>query len=531
MQVTCSSLGALLLLLPMVSCASSPSSPSYIGAVVEYRPVTEGRDGLEVAAQNANHLRTIVKKASESSADIIVFPEVGLSSFPANLTGWSTARIREHYYHMASYLPDSRDQVVLCGSSGNYTQALKSVSCAARAFGIYVVVNHYEKVDCRAEQPNCAGDGFLIYNTNVVFDRQGRLIARYRKYNLFFEPGVNVTAAAEISIFDTDFGVRFGQIICNDILYGEPALELASKHGKDVVFSAEWFSELPFLTSVQAHSAWAYANDVNLLSSGFNEPAITNGGSGIYLGRAGISRATIPNVASNVLIVTEIPKVINGQRQPLSNLTRPKAYAFSQSEVPTVWDNVKDFMYKDDFRTYTTELVDPKQLLHERKLCNRGLCCDFKIDVSFNDNLAKQSGKDYYRYRIGVFNGTRLFAGLFTVGIQVCGLFFCRDDTLASCGDRFSPNSSVINPTVFHKIEIKQIVSDRSEYRKTFYLPMTLTANLMPVDYSKIKYQNYLSEIDGTARKLSLRESESQLMAFAIYGRNLANDGANLTKP
>lgn len=113
----------------------------------------------------------------------------------------------------------------------------------------------------------------------MVFDRHGQLIARYRKFNLFFEPGINITSKAELSIFHTDFGVKFGQIICNDILYNNPAREIAKKHGiTDIIFSAEWFSELPFLTSLQTHSAWAYDNDVNLLSSGFNEPAITNGG-------------------------------------------------------------------------------------------------------------------------------------------------------------------------------------------------------------------------------------------------------------
>lgn len=120
-------------------------------------------------------------------------------------------------------------------------------------------------------------------------------------------------------------------------------------------------------------------------------------GSGIYLGKDGIAKASIPNIAANVLIVTEIPKIINGQRQRLINPMKPVIYEFSQSQVPTMWDDAKDFMYKDDFRTYTTEIVDPKQCSRKTNLCNRGLCCEFKIDVSFDEKITNTSGTDYYR--------------------------------------------------------------------------------------------------------------------------------------
>lgn len=86
----------------------------------------------------------------------------------------------------------------------NCHQALQSLSCAAKKYKMYLVINHREKVDCNGTK--CPDDGLLIYNSNVVFDRTGQLIARYRKYNLFGEKGVNTESVANPSTFKTDLG-------------------------------------------------------------------------------------------------------------------------------------------------------------------------------------------------------------------------------------------------------------------------------------------------------------------------------------
>ena len=56
-------------------------------------------------------------------------------------------------------------------------QVLRIMSCAARDAGVYVVINLPEIVPC--EEENCPSDGALFYNTDVAYDRTGRLIARY----------------------------------------------------------------------------------------------------------------------------------------------------------------------------------------------------------------------------------------------------------------------------------------------------------------------------------------------------------------
>jgi predicted amidohydrolase len=142
---------------------------------------------------------------------------------------------------------------------------------------MYITINHREKYDCVGE--NCPDDGLLIYNTNVVFDRNGEVIARYRKFNLFGEHDTNKTSEPIISTFETDFGVTFGQIICFDIMFKTPTLNHVRDLGiRDIVFSVHWYSELPYLFATQLQTGWAFANDVNLLASGHNNPLSASGG-------------------------------------------------------------------------------------------------------------------------------------------------------------------------------------------------------------------------------------------------------------
>ncbi|KAG4065202.1 hypothetical protein HA402_007599 [Bradysia odoriphaga] len=125
-------------------------------------------------------------------------------------------------------------------------------------------------------------DGFSYYNTNVVFDRIGTLISRYRKFNLFGER-VDKPFKPSIAYFDTDFGVRFGHFICFDLQFRSPALELVRDYNiTDIVFTSMWYSELPFLTAVQFQKYWVYSTDVNLLAAGSNNPGVASTRSGIY---------------------------------------------------------------------------------------------------------------------------------------------------------------------------------------------------------------------------------------------------------
>lgn len=59
----------------------------------------------------------------------------------------------------------------------------------------------------------------------------GLLLARYHKYNLYFEEAFDVPPRAETVTFDTPFAGTFGLITCFDILFAEPTIALVEKVG------------------------------------------------------------------------------------------------------------------------------------------------------------------------------------------------------------------------------------------------------------------------------------------------------------
>lgn len=191
-----------------------------------------------MVAKHTDAYTEILSSAEALETDIVVFPESTLNN-----------------EFKPTYVPAAEDAIIPCllaNQSSRYENFLIALSCAARTNRKYVVINLTEKEDCAAnaafDPRPCATNGLNTYNTNVVFDREGRVISRYRKVNIYLERK-NTTYQPEFSIFDTDFGVRFAHFICFDLLFYTPAEELVVKYGiKNIIFTAMFYSETPFLT-------------------------------------------------------------------------------------------------------------------------------------------------------------------------------------------------------------------------------------------------------------------------------------------
>ena len=90
------------------------------------------------------------------------------------------------------------------------------------------------------------GQGEAIYNTTVVFDRDGRELARYRKLHLFdivtpdgkaYRESATFTRAARTVCFDA-LGIRIGLSICYDLRFPELYLQLARDGAKVILVPA-----------------------------------------------------------------------------------------------------------------------------------------------------------------------------------------------------------------------------------------------------------------------------------------------------
>lgn len=222
-------------LTPRAADNTNTTAPLYYTAgVVEFRPARNEPNAL---ANNLAGYLEIISSEAAIPTDIIVFPESTLNSGDT-----------------ATFVPDSTSDLdatpCLLGNTSDYSDFLVQLSCASRAARKYVVINLTERAKCVVSKDDprpCAPDGINIFNTNVVFDRAGKVISRYRKWNLYGEPK-NTTYNTELRFFDTDFGVVFGHFVCFDILFYRPAQWLVNLGFTDLIFPTMWGSQLPFLT-------------------------------------------------------------------------------------------------------------------------------------------------------------------------------------------------------------------------------------------------------------------------------------------
>ena len=88
------------------------------------------------------------------------------------------------------------------------------MSGLARLYRMHVVACFYEQ------------EGDVVYNSAVLFGRDGHILGRYHKVNL---PAVETWCVANgdsFPVFDTDLG-PIGMLICYDGMWSEPAAALA----------------------------------------------------------------------------------------------------------------------------------------------------------------------------------------------------------------------------------------------------------------------------------------------------------------
>lgn len=236
----------------------------------------------------------------------------------------------------------------------------------------------------------------IIYNTNVVFDRCGTIIARYRKFNLVgpepHESGLSTTSSPELSTFSTDFGVTFGMFTCFDMYNKSPALDLVKqKNVTDIIYPVNWVTELPFMSSPQLQLGFAYANNVNFLGSGLNSPNEGGMGSTIIAGKRRLI-SFWRDQAGTVLLMANVPKVSAQDQRDFTIDVNPRMYEFKK-ELRTKVEPYEMHYYHNNFSLYTTHVLKENDL-KDKEVCNRGLCCKFSVSSSFG---VKGQGSKYYR--------------------------------------------------------------------------------------------------------------------------------------
>ncbi|XP_017781949.1 PREDICTED: vanin-like protein 1 [Nicrophorus vespilloides] len=453
-------------------------SNTYKAAVVEYFPKKIDGNLNEVVEGRTNEYIEILSKIGEK-LDIIVYPESTL------LTGVvvSQSKLIEE-----AAIVEVED--VPCANEKNHQKYFVNLSCAAKNHKTYLSVNLLEKVKCEGEK---CPHGWWMYNTNVVFDRTGKIVASYRKLNLF---GENVEVPKPMrTTFTTDFGVTFGMFICFDIMFKEPALEVVNQGVKHFLYPTMWFSELPFLSAVQTQYMWSYENDVVLLASGANNPKKGSGGSGIYQGRKGPLTTYMSDKEGTKVLIADVEKV----------------WKYSEdNEIVETSKEVEDvdglLLIYDKLEYYNTYNLDVQQREYRFKI-SEDFECNFKVEAR---NTEVEVSKKSYHYKLVAYSGERSFSGVATGNVQACSILTCTDESLKNCGHRILKNEDTY-PIKFDRIEIEMKVKE-NENSKQF--PNAIYSNLKPLGSRNVDWKE-----NGRSKVISLKTPGEPFITFGIFGR------------
>jgi predicted amidohydrolase len=267
---------------------------------------------------NLNVLRQVAQLATIKGAKILVTPEyaiypllssraIAVNGFMVSLPAIGTSVCNssdQRYLPMVNpYAPPIHVPHQLAEPPLSNDKMLEQIACIAQQSQLYLAADVPELELC-AGQSGCSDDGYNLYNTLVVFNANGTLISKYRKYHLFSEPIMNHPPKPEVITFDSEFG-RFGLIVCFDLMFRQPLADLIREQNIDhLLFSTDWFDELPLLTGLAFHAGTAHRSHVNMLSANLRNLAKGTFGSAIFSANEGVRIQTEFNNHNRLLLAS-----------------------------------------------------------------------------------------------------------------------------------------------------------------------------------------------------------------------------------
>ncbi|KAF5280344.1 hypothetical protein FQR65_LT03153 [Abscondita terminalis] len=480
------------------------SQSTYRAAVVEYAPKTSAQTYSNRILENIQEYVNYIGEAADEAIDIIVFPEYGLYGDVVNA---------ENIDELSMEIPNPEFKISVCNlQNSNYSKALIDLSCAANGHRIYVVANIIEKHN--------ASSNVTYYNTNIVFDREGALISRFRKINPYME--AHVARGNETVTFKTDFGVTFGMFICNDIMFQNPAMDVLSNSAvTDIIYSTAWTTELPFLESLSVQHGYAKSKGVNILVSELSDPANGYGGSGIFLANGKILTVYKTAAKSSRMLKATIPKTNRQNASDHPNQShsanvddlQEQELQLSPSMGGSLPNISKFFTHQQDLSNFTFKAINLTNNSISESICMGSynqFCCS--IDVT-----AKVNNEQNYQYKLAIFNGGHTL-GWETIGIRTCALLACLNASESSCGLR---STTAPKGVTFESLTIN---ASFPYVKNAHDQPVTVLFDLIPItnyDFTK-EVANGRTELIMTVRR------QTSLLIFGIFGRVYDNDHKGL---
>ncbi|XP_054715052.1 pantetheinase-like [Uloborus diversus] len=303
----------------------------------------------------------------------------------------------------------------------------------------------------------CPPDEVFMYNTDVAFDREGNLVAKYHKRHPYFEL-LNSPEEPELVSFKTDFGV-FGMIVCFDSVFDESVM-LAAQGIDTLLFPTFWFDDILPLNSPEWQQSWALANKVNFLAANTQTPGLGSLGSGIFSKTDGALVYTYDPDGESKLLVANVKLREGAEVDTNSSIT-----VIGKSSINTKQEtgmNFPEICYDKavgaagnlytDYRCFESQmenytLVKLDKPSGKLEACSNEFCCSLTY-------TADDMQEDFY---LTAFSGMNNVYGYYHWCEETCLLIRCDPFEEKPCA-LLPPNSK----TVFRYLELRgRFTSDR----------------------------------------------------------------------
>ncbi|CAL1299391.1 unnamed protein product [Larinioides sclopetarius] len=402
---------------------SADTSSYYTAAVFEFVQTQKcplnAEEAQKVMQFNLDIYIPVAKLAKEKGADILVFPEYAL--YPECNRTQTTL--------FCELVPDPKEKANPCVEAERFSTSptLRTLSCMARNNSMVIQANMAEYLPCKGE-PGCNPSGHLQFNENVIFDRDGTVIGRYRKEHLWNEPHFDLPREKQIPKFTVDFGT-FISYVCFDIFL-ERIVEVEEMNDVDgVVFSTMWENTMPFGMTVEFFESFAITMNTTLMAACIQLPGQWALGSGIFSGPYGALAYTFDPDGLNKLVVARVPRKNKVLEDPKSSITVVHFNGTTSewdsdgenvpkegSEIilpPAPSDRYDNRYHVINMENYTLhQITKPSDSFEE---CHNGLCCTL-------DYSADAITQTFY---FAVYNGTQDTLYPYYWGEEDCLLVRC----------------------------------------------------------------------------------------------------------
>ena len=478
-----------------ISAEIVTAASTYTAGVVEFSAnqtlsieTVSRKEAVHKMMNNLDGFEELLQEAQKYGVELVVFPEEAISGF--------MFLSRDQVYPFLEEIPDvSQSQLVNpCIDSGfEDREVLKRLSCFAKNYKIVLVANMGDRQPCPVStNSSCPPDGRYQFNTDVIFENDGCLIAKYHKEHLYAgEKEIFDTPPLTHVSFQTSIGVKFGVFTCYDILYCDPPLELVEQGVKNFIFPTAWGNLYPFYVSTAFQQAWSRRTQTNLLASNQHFPNRNSfpidihfylTGSGIYSSGRALSyfiSGTDFKPASGKLLISKLPMDPNSvQRVQDSNVTGT---------------NVDGIDMEDSSYLNYVSLSEQGGGVDQASF-------NFSADLSLQCTLEykMKTTREKEIYALGAFIGPRPDDPSFIYA--VCALTKCN--SLTSCGQ---PVTNYVASTSFERIRLSGNFPAGS-----ILFPTVMTTDLNLVEPSHVKLGNNF---------LTVEDVEQPVLAASLWSR------------